>query len=53
MPYYFLTAKVEEMDAIIRFQSGGDDYVVKPFRSGGIATEDKRNGTFLRAGSYY
>ena len=30
----FLTAKVEETDAIIGFQSGGDDYVVKPFRLG-------------------
>ena len=31
---YFLTARIEEMDAIIGFQSGGDDYVVKPFRLG-------------------
>ena len=34
MPYYFLTARIEEMDAIIGFQSGGDDYVVKPFKLG-------------------
>ncbi len=33
-PIIFLTAKVEETDAIIGFQSGGDDYVVKPFRLG-------------------
>ena len=33
-PIIFLTAKVEETDAIIGFQSGGDDYVVKPFKLG-------------------
>lgn len=31
-PIIFLTARVEETDAIIGFQSGGDDYVVKPFK---------------------
>ena len=31
MSYHFLTARIEETDAIIGFQSGGDDYVVKPF----------------------
>ena len=33
-PVVFLTARIEEMDAIIGLQSGGDDYVVKPFRLG-------------------
>ena len=33
-PIIFLTARMEEMDAIIGFQSGGDDYVVKPFKLG-------------------
>ena len=34
VPIIFLTARIEEMDAIIGFQSGGDDYVVKPFKLG-------------------
>ena len=33
-PIIFLTARIEETDAIIGFQSGGDDYVVKPFKLG-------------------
>ena len=33
-PIIFLTARIEEVDAIIGFQSGGDDYVVKPFKLG-------------------
>lgn len=31
-PIVFLTARIEEADTIMGFQSGGDDYVVKPFR---------------------
>lgn len=31
-PIIFLTARVEENDAIEGFQSGADDYVVKPFK---------------------
>lgn len=31
-PIIFLTARIEEADTIMGFQSGGDDYVVKPFR---------------------
>lgn len=31
-PIIFLTARIEETDAIIGFQSGGDDYVIKPFK---------------------
>lgn len=30
-PIIFLTARVEEMDKIIGFVSGGDDYITKPF----------------------
>lgn len=33
-PIIFLTARIEETDAIIGFQSGWDDYVIKPFRLG-------------------
>lgn len=33
-PVIFLTARIEEADAIVGFQSGGDDYVVKPFKLG-------------------
>lgn len=33
-PIIFLTARIEETDAIIGFQSGGDDYVIKPFKLG-------------------
>lgn len=33
-PILFLTARVEESDAILGFQSGGDDYVMKPFKLG-------------------
>lgn len=31
-PIIFLTARIEEMEAIIGFQSGGNDYVIKPFK---------------------
>lgn len=31
-PIIFLTARIEEADAIMGFQSGGDDYVMKPFK---------------------
>lgn len=31
-PIIFLTARIEETDAITGFESGGDDYVVKPFK---------------------
>lgn len=31
-PIIFLTARIEEADAVMGFQSGGDDYVVKPFK---------------------
>lgn len=31
-PVIFLTARIEEQDSIMGFQSGGDDYVVKPFK---------------------
>lgn len=30
-PIIFLTARIKDTDAVIGFQSGGDDYVVKPF----------------------
>jgi DNA-binding response OmpR family regulator len=30
-PILFLTARVEEMDRVKGFSSGGDDYVIKPF----------------------
>lgn len=30
-PIIFLTARVEDMDKIAGFASGGDDYVTKPF----------------------
>lgn len=33
-PIIFLTARGEENDAIVGFQSGADDYVVKPFKAG-------------------
>jgi two-component system phosphate regulon response regulator PhoB len=31
VPVFFLTAKVEEADRIQGFESGGDDYICKPF----------------------
>ncbi len=31
-PILFLTAKVTELDTIMGFQAGGDDYITKPFR---------------------
>lgn len=31
-PIIFLTARIGEMDAVMGFQMGGDDYVVKPFK---------------------
>lgn len=31
-PIVFLTARIEESDQVIGFQSGGDDYIVKPFK---------------------
>lgn len=33
-PIIFLTARIEETDAILGFQTGGDDYVIKPFKLG-------------------
>ncbi len=33
-PIIFLTARIEETDAVIGFRSGGDDYVIKPFKLG-------------------
>lgn len=33
-PIIFLTARIKETDTIVGFQSGADDYVVKPFRLG-------------------
>ena len=31
MPIIFLTAKMAEIDQILGFSSGGDDYIIKPF----------------------
>ena len=31
-PILFLTARVEEQDVVNGFSSGGDDYILKPFR---------------------
>lgn len=31
MPIFFLSAKTEEIDKILGFAIGGDDYITKPF----------------------
>lgn len=53
-PIIFLTARIEEMDAVIGFQSGGDDYVVKPFKMNELGARveahlrrENRNGQHL------
>lgn len=33
-PILFLTARIDEADAIKGFQAGGDDYILKPFKIG-------------------
>ncbi|HEY8422847.1 MAG TPA: response regulator transcription factor [Thermoclostridium sp.] len=44
-PIIFLTARVEEMDKVKGFSSGGDDYIIKPFS---LVELEARVGAHLR-----
>lgn len=43
MPIIFLTAKMGEIDQILGFSSGGDDYIIKPFTPIDLSLRIKAN----------
>ncbi|MDP0489037.1 MAG: response regulator transcription factor [Fusobacterium sp. JB021] len=43
MPIIFLTAKMAEIDQILGFSSGGDDYIIKPFTPIDLSLRVKAN----------
>lgn len=53
VPIFFLSAKAEEIDKILGFAIGGDDYITKPFSPKEVAYRIKarfRKPDFLQAG---